>query len=369
MRSHARRVHINHQGERLEEGSHHELLNAAGNERGYAALCEAQQLQSIEECGTATIPMSGESNGKQISLPNDNASVGAELDFSESQVKDKAAIHPVVEQKKGEEEKTEDEEDDKDKAPPHNPCEIWAYNKPEFPLFVIGIVLSFISGAAWPVFAYIVTVMLDIFYSCNEITAPLLVDAKDECAVSFALDTFTVNSTAHLYGMCQTYNDMKLRRTSCSSNLANLNTDIGTCKDNITMQVNWWCVGFAIVGIVGSAAEALSVIIFTWMGENLTKRLREDSFKNIVRQNIGWFDEKENSSGSLAFQLSTDASLVQNTKGKRIGKTIDQGFSLFMAVIICFVASWQLTIVMLSSCIVMFIGMSLHAQVRVDLHT
>ena len=78
------------------------------------------------------------------------------------------------------------------------------------------------------------------------------------------------------------------------------------------------CLGFLIVALTTSLAQGVNTVIFSCMGEHLTKRLREASFKSIHRQNIGWFDEKENSTGALSLQLSTNAALVQNTTGKRI---------------------------------------------------
>ena len=407
----------------LEEGSHYELLaNDKTNEFGYAALCEAQNLQTLEDCDTpkspapeipeAAAPISAKqfvdqlldikkddddgdakieetakdpepkpkAQGPQVTLEldpdldlkkkdssQDQDNVGAVLEFSESKVNDKAVIVPIngqneEEEKEGDEEKGDGEEAD---APPEK-CAIWKYNKPEFPIFVIGIFLSFLSGGSWPMFAYIVTEMLDIFYSCNDLTGPLLLDVVDPCAVSFAEDVFSVNSTAHIYGMCQTYTDITMGRGTCSSNLDELTIEKSVCLQHMRTNVDWWCLGFVICGVVGALGEALGVIIFTCMGEHLTHRLREASFKNIVRQNIAWFDEKENSTGSLTFKLSTDAALVQNTKGKHIGKSIDQMCSLATALIICFVTSWQLTLVMVASCVVMFTGMSLHTQVRVS---
>ena len=361
----------------LEEGSHFDLLkNANDNELGYAALCEAQNLQTLEQCQTpkpvvqivveAPEVSNQATQGPQLSsdselglkkrqVSGDEGTVGAVLEFSESKVKDNAAIQPI----KGHETEEEGKEDEADEG-----CAIWAYNKPEFRIFAIGIFLSFLSGGSWPMFAYIVTEMLDVFYSCNELAAPLLLDAADPCAVSFAEETFPVNSTAHIYGMCQTYTDITMGRGTCSSNVDKLSVDKSVCLEHMQSQVAWWCLGFVICGVVGALAEALGVIIFTCMGEHLTQRLREASFKNIVRQNIAWFDEKENSTGSLTFQLSTDAALVQNTKGKRIGKSIDQVCSLVVALAICFATSWQLTLVMVASCVVMFTGMSLHTQVR-----
>lgn len=46
-------------------------------------------------------------------------------------------------------------------------------------------------------------------------------------------------------------------------------------------------------------------------GEKLTMRLRGELFEAMVRQEVAWFDDKSNSSGSLCARLSGDASSVQ----------------------------------------------------------
>lgn len=51
--------------------------------------------------------------------------------------------------------------------------------------------------------------------------------------------------------------------------------------------------------------------MFAISGEALTKRLRTDAFKAILSQEIGWFDDKDNSVGILATKLSVEAAAVQ----------------------------------------------------------
>lgn len=46
-------------------------------------------------------------------------------------------------------------------------------------------------------------------------------------------------------------------------------------------------------------------------GEKLTMRLRSLMFDAMVRQEVGWFDDKENSTGALCARLSGEASSVQ----------------------------------------------------------
>ena len=46
-------------------------------------------------------------------------------------------------------------------------------------------------------------------------------------------------------------------------------------------------------------------------GENLTSRLRSLSFRAMLRQEMGWFDEERNSTGALTTRLANDAGQVQ----------------------------------------------------------
>ena len=46
-------------------------------------------------------------------------------------------------------------------------------------------------------------------------------------------------------------------------------------------------------------------------GENLTQRVRYLAFKAMLRQEIGWFDNEENTTGILVGTLSDDGRNVQ----------------------------------------------------------
>ena len=54
--------------------------------------------------------------------------------------------------------------------------------------------------------------------------------------------------------------------------------------------------------------------MFGISGERMTKRLRARAFETMLRQEIGWFDAKENNVGKLCTQLAVDASAVQGVK-------------------------------------------------------
>ena len=58
----------------------------------------------------------------------------------------------------------------------------------------------------------------------------------------------------------------------------------------------------------------LQIFVLSYYGGKLTYNLRSRVFKNILRQEIGWFDDKKNSTGALVAQLSNDAGQVEGVR-------------------------------------------------------
>lgn len=50
---------------------------------------------------------------------------------------------------------------------------------------------------------------------------------------------------------------------------------------------------------------------FNIAGERLTKRVRSKLFRAILKQEQGWFDDKNNGVGALCTKLSNDAAYIQ----------------------------------------------------------
>lgn len=50
---------------------------------------------------------------------------------------------------------------------------------------------------------------------------------------------------------------------------------------------------------------------FSLSGERLTARVRSTTFKAMLRQEMGFFDDDRNSTGALSTILATDAGVIQ----------------------------------------------------------
>lgn len=113
-------------------------------------------------------------------------------------------------------------------------------------------------------------------------------------------------------------------------------------------DADFWSLMFVALGVGLGISMFFEIFMFTVSGEKFTRRLRELSFKAILKQEMGWFDEKENSTGSLATRLSTDAASVQGMLGARLGNLLMTLVNCIAGLAIAFYSGWQLTLIILA---------------------
>ncbi|KAK5969331.1 hypothetical protein GCK32_014550, partial [Trichostrongylus colubriformis] len=61
--------------------------------------------------------------------------------------------------------------------------------------------------------------------------------------------------------------------------------------DQMKGDVLFWCGAFVVIGLVHAASFFFSAICLGRCGESLTKKLRFEAFKNLLRQDVGFFDD------------------------------------------------------------------------------
>jgi ABC-type multidrug transport system fused ATPase/permease subunit len=75
--------------------------------------------------------------------------------------------------------------------------------------------------------------------------------------------------------------------------------------------------------------------------------LRKQLFRSLLRQEIGFFDETQNTSGALTSRLSADTALVSGVLGPQMGSAFQSMVTLVVGMVVAFTSSWRLALAVL----------------------
>ncbi|KAK1312282.1 ABC transporter B family member 6 [Acorus calamus] len=114
-------------------------------------------------------------------------------------------------------------------------------------------------------------------------------------------------------------------------------------------DVNKWCLVIACMGIVTVFANFLQHFYFGIMGEKMTERVRRMMFSAMLRNEVGWFDEEENSADNLSMKLANDATFVRAAFSNRLSIFIQDSAAVVVAVLIGMLLGWRVALVALAT--------------------
>ncbi|GFQ83988.1 ATP-dependent translocase ABCB1 [Trichonephila clavata] len=109
----------------------------------------------------------------------------------------------------------------------------------------------------------------------------------------------------------------------------------------------FWSMMFLVLAGVTCLGHIFRTIGYAFAGERLTMRLRNQSFTNIIRQDISWFDDYRHSTGKISSRLATDIPLVKSAAGVRIGTVISAAVTLAASIAIAFIFGWKLALALI----------------------
>ena len=180
----------------------------------------------------------------------------------------------------------------------------WRLQRPEAGTLSAAIVLSAINGVALPAFAILITQFVSIFY----------------------LDTSSMIAQATIY------------------------------------------MGFFFaLALAMFTLNTLQGVAFAAAGEPFVRRLRRAAFASIIAQPAAFFESPGNAAGRLAASLGIDAAKLKLALGPRLGEKIGSLATLVAGVIVCFIASWELTLVI--AALMPFVVLAADAENRVTFGT
>ncbi|XP_059435410.1 ABC transporter B family member 4-like isoform X2 [Corylus avellana] len=186
-----------------------------------------------------------------------------------------------------------------EKSPEVPICRLAYLNKPEIPLILIGTVGAIISGVVLPIFGLLISSVIKAFFEPPH----------------------------------------ELRKDS-----------------------KFWATMFVVLGLVAFLSAPIRSYFFAVAGCKLIERIRAMCFEKVVRMEVGWFDEPENSSGAIGARLSADAAIVCTLVGDPLAQIVQSIATVIAGLVIAFDASWQMALIVLA--LVPLLGVNGYVQRR-----
>ena len=113
----------------------------------------------------------------------------------------------------------------------------------------------------------------------------------------------------------------------------------------IRHDIDFWALMYLMLGFVQLISMFTQGIAFAYCSEVLIHRARDSAFRSMLRQDISFFDEDENSTGALTSFLSTETTHLASISGATLGTLINCSTCLTVAVIVSLAVGWKLALV------------------------
>ncbi|TYZ68214.1 hypothetical protein PybrP1_010011, partial [[Pythium] brassicae (nom. inval.)] len=138
--------------------------------------------------------------------------------------------------------------------------------------------------------------------------------------------------------------------------------DTALTADEMKAKGRTWSIAFLVLAATYAGSIVVQNYSFAVVSERLTRRVRSRMFRAMLRQEIGWFDLGENTSGALTTRLATDCAILQSMTSDALNRTFVTAMTLSIGFSIAFYHSWQMTLVLLAIFPVIGVAMKLQMQ-------
>ena len=94
---------------------------------------------------------------------------------------------------------------------------------------------------------------------------------------------------------------------------------------------------FLIIAAGSLVLNILVILIFSYIGNHVTEKIRNETFLKMLKMPITWFDKEKNSSGALSARLASDCKTVNGIITTFMAISIQSATTLIAGIVIAFI--------------------------------
>ncbi|MBA0709380.1 hypothetical protein Golax_024416 [Gossypium laxum] len=279
-------IAVIHRGKMVEKGSHSELLQ--DHEGAYSQLIRLQEVNKESEQATESSDIASESFRRSSLKKSLKRSISRGSSMGNSNRHSFSASFGLPTGMNAADLAMADAENPaelpSEKAPKVSIRRLAYLNKPEIPVILLGTIAAAANGVIFPIFGILISSVIETFFKPPH----------------------------------------EMREDS-----------------------RFWALIFLALGAAAFVVCPAQNYFFSIAGSKLIQRIRSMCFEKVVRMEVGWFDEPENSSGAIGARLSADAASIRALVGDALAQLVQNTSSAISGLVIAFVACWQLAFIVL----------------------
>lgn len=119
-------------------------------------------------------------------------------------------------------------------------------------------------------------------------------------------------------------------------------------RGSMRSSANHQALYFFIIAIISTIATMFQMALIQQGSSILMQRLRSRMFRAYLRSDVSFFDEKENSSGSLTSALAENTQKINGFIGVSLGTIVQSIATLIVGIIIALIYGWKLALVVIA---------------------
>lgn len=126
----------------------------------------------------------------------------------------------------------------------------------------------------------------------------------------------------------------------------------GLSEDEFRHSISHFTIFFIYLAVGESALTYFSTVASIYCGEHITRKIRENYLRTILRQNTAFFDSL--GAGEITTRITSDTNLIQTGISEKISLTLVAIATFISAYVIGFTQSWKLTLILTSTIVAIF---------------
>ena len=113
-------------------------------------------------------------------------------------------------------------------------------------------------------------------------------------------------------------------------------------------ESDFWSLMYLMLGLVQFVTNAAQGLALAYCGEIAIRRIRQQTFRSLLRQDMAYFDKPENSAGALSAFLAVETSQIAAITGATMGSILIALTNIVAGIALALAFGWKLALVCFS---------------------